>query len=244
MIRIILCEGETDLTLLGLYLEKVCGWTYEKSPTWSIRIPKTRPLNNEKAENYARGSDVLKICCVGGKDNFGLFYEKYLHRILVSSQNKENDFRIALMTDADNRTAEEIQSDILMQLSPYLSDIENNVWKHNNIQNSFNESVNVDFLLTIIPKQGAGALETVLMDSLAEMKDGESIVSNSKNFIDNLPENDYIPTDRLKLKSMLGVALSVIYPDKVFSQFDKQLEIVDWSKSDVLSECLSELVKI
>lgn len=28
MRRIILCEGETDATLIGLYLEKTCGWTY------------------------------------------------------------------------------------------------------------------------------------------------------------------------------------------------------------------------
>ena len=48
----------------------------------------------------------------------------------------------------------------------------------------------------------------------------------------------------IKLKAKLGVALSVIYPDKVFSQFDKQLQMVDWAKSDTLSDCLSEVIKI
>ena len=87
-------------------------------------------------------------------------------------------------------------------------------------------------------------METVLLDSLAESQEGKSIVDSSVEFVDNMPYYSYIPTDRLKLKAKLGVALSIIYPDKVFSQFDKQLQIVDWSKSTTLSDCLSEVIKI
>lgn len=95
MIRIILCEGETDLTLLGLYLEKMCGWIYERKPKLRIKIPQTFPAGNEKAETYKRGIEELIICCVGGKDKFGSFFEKYIHRIIVSSHDGETDFRIA-----------------------------------------------------------------------------------------------------------------------------------------------------
>lgn len=244
MIRIIMCEGETDLTLLGLYLENACGWIYQKNPRFKLKIPKTLVSTNEKSETYARGLDELIICCVGGKDKFGIFFNKYIQRIITSSQNKERHFRIALMTDADNRTEAEIQTDILTQLSPTISHIQNNVWRQNITKDSFDESVNVDFLLTIIPQHGTGALETVLMDSLAEKEDGKSIVNLSSKFIDSLPENQYIPTQRLKLKAELGVALSVFYPDKVFSQFDQQLKMVDWCQSQTLAQCLSELVKI
>lgn len=244
MIRIILCEGETDAVLLGLYLEKICGWVYEKKPKLQIKIPKTNPAGNEKAETYTKGTEELIICAVGGKDNFGRFYNKYIQKIIYLSQNKETDFRIALMTDADKRTYTEIETDILSQLSPHISNVENNKWISNVVENSFQTLASIDFLLTIIPEDGQGALETVLMDSLAEMTNGYGIVENSKSFIDSLPDNEYLTADRLKLKAKLGVSLSVFYPDKVFSQFDEQLRIVDWSQSHTLAKCLSELIKI
>ena len=108
----------------------------------------------------------------------------------------------------------------------------------------FDDNVSVDFLLSIIPKTGTGALETVLLDAMSEESEGKLIVDSSIEFVDKMPYYSYISTDRLKLKAKLGVALSVIYPDKVFSQFDKQLQMVDWSKSDTLSSCLSEVIKI
>ena len=244
MIRIILCEGETDAILLGLYLEKQAGWIYERRPKIKINIPQTYPISNEKAEVYKKGTDELIICAVGGKDKFGYFYDRYLHRIIYLSQNKEVEFRIALMTDADDRSCIEIEQDILKQLSPHISNIENDKWTLNTVENSFKTTSTINFLLTIIPRDGQGALETILMDSLAEMKDGKCIVEESGKFIDKLPKNEYLPSARLKLKSKLGVSLSVFYPDKVFSQFDKQLQIVDWSKSQILANCFSELIKI
>lgn len=244
MIRIILCEGETDAVLLGLYLEKVRGWTYEKKPKIKLNIPKTIPAGNEKAETYSNKTDELIICAVGGKDNFGYFYKKYIKNIIALSQNGETDFRIALMTDSDDRDINSIESDILTQLAPDISTLKNNSWKLNAVQNTFNVQANVEFLLTVIPQRGQGALETVLMDALAEQAQGDIIVSSGKSFVDSLPANEYLPTDRLKLKAKLGVALSIFYPDKVFSQFDQQLQIVDWGQSATLAECLSELVKI
>lgn len=244
MIRIILCEGETDATLLGLYLENICGWAYAKNPKLQIKLPKTNPITNEKSVTYSNGTEELIICAVGGKDKFGQFYNEYIHNIVYLSQDKEINFRIALMTDADNRTCREIEEDILRQLSPHISNIKSAMWTSNTVENSFKTLSNVEFLLTIIPVTGQGALETVLMDSLAEMNSGDTIVESSKIFVDALAPNEYLSADRLKLKAKLGVALSVFYPDKVFSQFDQQLKIVDWSKSTTLAQCLAELVKI
>lgn len=244
MIRIILCEGETDATLLGLYLEKICGWAYAKKPRLQIRLPQTHPTTNKSAVTYSNGTEEMVICAVGGKDKFGRFYNEYIHKIIYLSQGEEINFRIALMTDADNRTCDEIEKDILKQLSPSISSVKSNMWMSNMIENSFKTLANIEFLLTVIPAVGQGALETVLMDSLAEMNGGDTIVECSKAFVDSLAENEYLSADRLKLKAKLGVALSIFYPDKVFSQFDQQLQIVDWSKSTTLSQCLSELIKI
>ena len=54
MMRIILCEGETDLILLGLYLERTCGWKYERKPKHPLNIPKANSGGNKKSETYSK----------------------------------------------------------------------------------------------------------------------------------------------------------------------------------------------
>ena len=244
MRRIILCEGETDATLIGQYLEKICGWTYINPKNKIISIPKKLPSENKSATHYVKENDSLVICSVGGKDNFGGFFEKYIYQMIKRSNKEENFYRIAVITDADDRTIEEIEAEILEQLSFCIHSIANNAWVENFYTADFGDNISINFLLSVIPREGTGALETVLLSALSESAEGKLIVDSSVNFVDEMPYYSYIPTDRLKLKAKLGVALSVIYPDKVFSQFDEQLQIVDWSKSDTLSNCLSEVLKI
>lgn len=246
MIRFILCEGETDATLLGLYLEKTTLWKFNKGrkPKPELNIPNTVPFSNKKAFYYIQDNKPLIICSVGGKDNFGKFFQEFVYPIIYLAQYEETAFRIVLMTDADDNPVDSIETDILKQLSPNIENIKNNIWKQNIIKNSFSEIANVDFLLSVIPEEGSGALETVLLNALSEKDKGSYIVEESENFIDKLKTVSYLPNDRLKLKAKLGVALSVFYPDKVFSQFDEQLKIVDWSKSEQLAKCLREIIKI
>ena len=244
MRRIILCDGETDATLIGLYLEKISDWTYANPKNKIINIPKNTAGGNKSATHYSNGNENLVICSVGGKDNFGQFFTKYVYPMIKTVNKEENLYRIALITDADDRNISDIEADISEQLSCCIQSVSNNIWCSNLFEGDFDDNISVDFLLCVIPKEGSGALETVLLDSLAESQEGKSIVDSSVEFVDNMPYYSYIPTDRLKLKAKLGVALSIIYPDKVFSQFDKQLQIVDWSKSTTLSDCLSEVIKI
>lgn len=246
MIRIILCEGETDATLLGLYLERTTSWKYntERKPKLKINIPQTVPSNNKKCFNYIKDNEHLLICAVGGKDNFGGFFIKYIYPMIQTAHLEETDFRIALMTDADEQAINAIEKDILEQLAPCIKNIKDNVWTKNILSNKYEDKANVDFLLTVIPQEGSGALETVLLTALTEKDKGDYIVEESNKFIDDLEPVSYLSTDRLKLKSKLGVALSVFYPDKVFSQFDEQLQIVDWGKSKELAKCFSKIIEI
>ncbi len=247
MRKIILCEGETDATLIGLYIEKITEWKYKNLKNPIINIPKKFPSGNESVTHYFQEDnqkDVLLICSVGGKDKFKYFFEKYLYPMIKTANKVEREYRIALVTDADNRDINDIETDILNQLSLCVKSLSNNVWKPNSFQGDFEDIISIDFLLSVIPQDKTGALETVLLDALSENTEGKVVVDSSIDFINQLPYISYIPTDRLKLKAKLGVVLSVIYPDKVFSQFDQQLQMVDWSESDTLSACFAELINI
>ena len=76
MIRIILCEGETDATLLGLYLEKTAtigGYTFKLDSKFNVNDKKKGVKYEHITGTYGygmsviTGSEVCKENCTSGK---------------------------------------------------------------------------------------------------------------------------------------------------------------------------------
>lgn len=93
MNKLILCEGATDAILLSYYLEKVSGWKFCKEPK-NLAIKQTN--SNESVNWYRKGDDYLLICGVGGKDNFGHFFESRIKSplIMANAFGTEKSFEI------------------------------------------------------------------------------------------------------------------------------------------------------
>jgi len=245
MTRIIMCEGETDLILISYYLEKVKGWVYTGTPK-GLTINFTKQ-ENKAACNYQNSSkDELLICAVGGKDNFGNFFNEHLKKPIMRSNAGETEYRIALVTDRDDFSVEEIKNSISVELAPIINNIENNAWQPNEVDADLGTKVNIEFLLVVIPKENHGALETVLMEALSKDDYDANIIQKSKQFIDDIqPIADrYIHENRLQLKAQLGVVFSIFNPEKTFSLFKERLVSVKWEKSKVLAKCFEKLIEI
>ena len=73
MNKLILCEGKTDAILLSYYLRKVAGWKFVKKGPSGLTIQQSN--DNESICWYKKDDDYLLICGVGGKDNFGNFFD-------------------------------------------------------------------------------------------------------------------------------------------------------------------------
>ncbi len=245
MTRIILCEGETDLILISYYLEKVKGWKYTSTPKGlSFNFDEK---DNKAACNYQnKNSEELLICAVGGNRNFGKFFTDYLNRPIMLANAGETEYRIALVTDRDDCSVEEIERSITLELSPIINHVQNNIWQENEVNADLGTTVKIDFLLVVVPKANHGALETVLMDALSKDDYDANIIKESKQFITAIkPKADkYIHENRLQLKAQLGVAFSVFNPEKTFSLFKERLVSVEWEKSDVLANCFEKLIEI
>ena len=84
------------------------------------------------------------------------------------------------------------------------------------------------------------------MDALSEEPYKKNLIDKSQTFVDEIvPEaSEIISTERLKLKTKLGVSLAVLYPEKVFSLIDEQLKSVHWEDSIILKETFSQLILI
>ena len=245
MTRIIMCEGETDLILISYYLEKVKGWVYTGTPK-GLTVNFTRQENKAACNYQNSNKDELLICAVGGKDNFGNFFNEHLKKPIMRSNAGETEYRIALVTDRDDFSVEEIENSASKELYPTIKKIKNNAWQSNKVDADLGAKVSIDFLLVVIPKENHGALETVLMDALSNDAYDANIIKKSKQFISDIqPDADrYIRENRLRLKAQLGVAFSIFNPEKTFSLFKERLVSVKWEKSEVLAKCFEKLIEI
>lgn len=247
MTRIILCEGETDLVLISYYLGKVCGWSYTRKPkNIKLKLDFSEQDNRSACVYRNQDGDELLICAVGGKDNFGNFFHEFLEQPICRSNAGETEYRIALVTDRDDLSTNEIEIAVAAQLSPIINCVSNNQWIFNDVDIDFDETAQINFLLVAIPKENAGALETLLLESLSDDDCKTNIVEKSEKFVDSMkePANRYIGTSRLQLKAHLGVVLSILNPEKIFSIFDEHILSIKWEESQVIAQCFEQLIEI
>lgn len=244
MIRIILCEGKTDVILLSYYLERTKGWIYDNKPKhFKLKFPDT---DNRYVGHYKKGDQKLAICAVGGKDNFVRFYKENIEGYIKDSESLDLEYKIAIVVDRDDRKTEQIEQHFSDSLKPYVSSVVNKVWMTNLFVNNFGQEASVHTLCLIIPHEKQGALETMLMDALSEDTYKKNLINKSKAFVDEivLDASEIISSERLKLKTKLGVSLAILFPEKVFSRIDGQLKSVPWENSEILAESFGQLLEI
>lgn len=250
MIRIILCEGETDAILLSYYLGKVCGWTFTKKPPKGFAIKADRQ-RGEAVNWYHKTSEVdteeyLLICSVGGVSNFESFYRAKLESAILAGGEAAVS-KVAIVVDRDQRESAQILGDFKNILPLHQRVLFDNQWGEYRYVNAFGEDILIEMLFLIVPNNKEGALETLLLDCVSSMSEEDcSIVSRSKTFIEDIVPvaTKYITKNRLKPKAQLGVVFAVQSPQKVFSVLNEEIESVPWEESELLQECFCELVKI
>ena len=121
-----------------------------------------------------------------------------------------------------------------------------NVWVENVYKNAFGQNKIIEMLLVAIPLEHQGALETILLDAIAEDPYDAHIIELTTSFVKMMraEASKYISSDRKELKARLGVTWAVQYPEKIFKLINEQIKSVEWEKSEVLQKCFSELIKI
>lgn len=238
MNRVLLCEGVTDAILLSYYLEKVSGWKYCKGPK-NLEI-KTKN-RNESVNWYRKGEEYLLICGVGGKNNFAKFFETRIKNPIFMSDAFQ---KIVFVTDRDERADSEITNELYTE--DMLKNLEDRRWRNNIYRNAYEMEKMLEVLLVVIPKESQGALETVMLEAIAEDPYDRNIIEKVDDFMQQMSKEaeKYLSTERLQLKAKLGVTWAVQFPEKVFSRIDEQIRNVEWEKSELLKRIFRELEEI
>ena len=223
------------------YLNRTAGWKYCKKGPADVNI-KTDSFD-QSADWYENGKDRLLICAVGGKDRFKAFFKSKIERPIIDSGAFS---RLALVLDRDDKEVKSIESHAASILKPVVTKMRNNEWVSNVYEDAYSMEQKIETLLVAVPKEHQGALETLMMDSIAEDPYDAIIVEKSGVFVKEMKAfaSKYIDGRRKEIKAHLGVTWAIQYPEKVFKLMNEQIQSVKWEKSGVLRDCFGMLIRI
>ena len=226
---IILCEGETDQTLIGLYLESISDYSFCQKSTYSDIF------SGEEITWYKNKRD----CYIGIWDNNGNNFEKALDKISYREKNLEHIIEcIVVVTDNDDEFAQdELPKRLYLTISTGLGkadkgidSLKNNEWVRFKLKNPFGDAI-IDVCYLLVPSDKNGALETYMLDALTENDENQAyIIGQVKSFISDIDTKKYLQHRRDKTKATLGVAISIFNPERIFWIMNEILKSVDWGK--------------
>lgn len=239
MNRVILCEGTDDLTFLGYYLYKISNkkyYRFTKNPNKNFEL-KSIHSRRDRIEIYGNNSndDLVYIWGVGGKDNF----EEPIKSILnINNKLPEHRFvDIFLVSDRDKDDVNDVINKFLKIFRENEYDV---ILKNNTINKALymveDEKYLVHIIPIIIPFDEHGAIETVLMNGIAEQNEGKIIVEEAEKYVDKIKDNSnivtYLKHERDKLKAKFSAVMAIINPDKSTETMNSILVSNEWEKLD------------
>lgn len=236
MRSIILCEGADDAYILGYYLHKT-----SENPQWDFCSSETEFAKSYKLEGqslrksyslYKRGDDVLAIWPVGGKNSF----DKPLNSIytVCTSHPEEKVDTLFLLSDRDDDSIRASLDALEAALDKALF----HVSLHNEEASTFSYIVEDDeytmqIIPVVIPFEKNGALETVLMQAIADTSDEDRFITDSAiRYVQTLLSSGklqrYLQHDREILKAEYSSVIAITNPDRSTATFDHLLMTHPW----------------
>ena len=241
----IITEGPTDYALIQYYMRTVCSWSdYQES---SLR----KADKQIKARELKKKGKVLTVISSGGCTRIAERLELLLRKNTSASNNADTFSKIVIISDNDDEQAGgKIQSAVEQVLQNYAIDnsvkIENRKWISFKMRNSLSEEISVKLLLLLIPFDENGAIETFLLNVIAEQDEyDKQIIDKGNKFVDTVDfEERYLKHRRDKVKAKMDVYFSVRTSAEQFSERQNILKNIKWEKYEKIQTCFSELKKL
>ena len=127
------------------------------------------------------------------------------------------------------------------RLIPMLENVLKSNW-----MGSIEEEFTVEFLLLVIPLSENGAIETVLLDSIAQKNAyDKTIVDKSKSFVDEIdPKVLYMKRRRDKLKAWFNVYFSIRVPEDFYKERQHIFNSFPWEENAYINTVFSKLSEL
>lgn len=238
MNSIIFCEGRVDAALIGKYLEANKGWIYIKeNKKGPVRLQKED--ERQIIEKYQRDEHWIYIWGVGGRARFNSPLQSIMELNILDSTTAFDN--IILVVDRD----EEEESAIITEFADYIGspELRCNDWIDISYKTKYEQTSLVRVMLLIIPFDEKGALETVMINSLAE-QDDEKIIPQCFAFVDGIKSQKYLLKRREILKAKLSTIVSIIEPDRAVDSLVEIVKGIKWAKYNAVNRAFNKLLEL
>lgn len=245
MRNIIICEGSSDYALLQYFMRKTYGWNDSKEAI--LR----NDSHFERTRTLAKNSSTVTIAGAGGCSRIPACMDRVLEINNISQGTEEAFQKVVVITDRDEVETEKefldkIQSCLDVQSIQADVALENDKWVKCHYKNSRGKHVEFMLLILVIPFETTGALETFLLNAIADKDayDG-NIISQCNSFVENIdPQERYLNKRRYKTKAKFDVYFSIRTAVSQFNERQDILKNIDWENYLELQESFKKLNEI
>lgn len=252
MNSIIICEGETDATLLQYYLEKKYAWEHLNKSTVKklYQNNKISSLSEyPKAKIFKYSSNLLAIVSADSSSklfNVTKSIDDYNKTTLGAKFDK-----IVIISDNDDLAAKNNFFDNFNKFFndndyTFINPISNNTWLTATYINYMQKVNTIEVLPLLIPFNEDGALETVLLNGIKEKSDvHKQVVEFSYNTIDTAHAlfNEHFLKGRSDcLKAKFDFVLTILTTREEYARRKEYLqESIKWEDFDNVNSALLNL---
>lgn len=240
MKSIILCEGSSDFTLLQYYMRKVYGWEYSNSHTINLD-------NIKRSATFGKKTDLMSIGGCGGCNRIIPALREVLESNTITTAGEQFD-KVVIITDRDEiETEDKFIDDIKELCDEYrinLQDtLENDKWISAEYENGHGRNQLLQLLLLVIPFEETGAMETFLLNAIAQDDEYDAeIIRKSNQFVDAIDqEKRYLKKRRYITKAKFDVYFSVRTAAEQFVERQNILKSVPWEKYELIQNEFKKL---
>lgn len=236
MKSIIICEGFSDLVLIQYFMRKANGWNDFRKGVFNPCSDKSRDLKKD--------GNILTIISSNG-------CSRLLEALLAVVEYNKNEpkieekySKIVIVTDNDDGNVEmNLIDDIKTKLGILSVQIFNNQWFKYEIRDFANRNIKLDVLPLIIPYNENGAMETFLLNAIANNDDyDKEIIKKANAFVDTVdPENRYNKRRGYKVKAKYEVYFSVRTAAEEWKERGNILRNISWEKYPLIQSGFKEL---
>lgn len=241
MRSVILCDGSTDFVLLQHFMRRTYQWEYKSNKQINIAGQSARECTLQKDDN------TVSIIGCGGCNRLipCLNYELMLNS--VSALGEAYD-KIVIITDRDEvlteqEFSEQIEYQIKVYNGKYSGLITNNEWMEFSFINGYGDELKTKLLMLVIPFEETGAMETFLLNAIAEQDEYDKYIINQCNaFVDNVDnQRKYLNKRRYITKAKFDVYFSVRTSAEQFNERRNIIKNVAWEKYPLIQNSFDKL---
>lgn len=222
-------------------MRRTYQWEYKSNKQINIAGQSARECTFQKDDN------TVSIIGCGGCNRLipCLNYELMLNS--VSALGEAYD-KIVIITDRDEvlteqEFSEQIEYQIKVYNGKYSGLITNNEWMEFSFINGYGDELKTKLLMLVIPFEETGAMETFLLNAIAEQDEYDKYIINQCNaFVDNVDnQRKYLNKRRYITKAKFDVYFSVRTSAEQFNERRNIIKNVAWEKYPLIQNSFDKL---